>query len=264
MHRLLLLPLLVSLTACGGEEPAPVTPAKNAADGSAVQDASAETAGADVVSTQDAVSTEEAIEPDADGTEGPGSLRDRMKVTPPPEVVEDPFYSTAVTLEERMANVKRAIEKAGKTGDVKIDIHDLGGWEFDERKEQPFPDYVLALEGRTIVVRGFMMPDIDFEHISRFHLVRSLWGCCFGAPPRINEIVRVVLADKDGMDYTYNTLEIRGTFRTAFEMVDGMIEDVYRLQNATVKVRAYEDPQAPTDFDASTGFEGVIPGAEEY
>jgi len=231
---------------------------------SAEQNASTDSAEADTASMQDAVTAEETDESEADGTEGPGSLRDRAEVTPPPEVVEDPFYSTAVTLEERMANVKRALENAGKIGDVKIDIHDLGGWEFDERKEQPFPEFVRALEGRTIVVRGFMMPDIDFEHIQKFHLVRSLWGCCFGAPPRINEIVRVVLADEDGMDYTYNTLEIRGTFHTAFEMVDGMIEDVYRLQNATVKVRAYEDPQAPTDFDATTGFEGVIPGAEEY
>lgn len=263
MHRLLLLPLLVSLTACGGEEPPSVAPEEG---GSAEQDASAETVAADAVAMQDAATAEEATAPDADadGTEGPGSLRDRITVTPPPEVVENPFYSTAVTLEERKANVKRALEQAGKTGDVKIDIHDLGGWEFDERKEQPFPEFVLALEGRTIVVRGFMMPDIDFEHIRKFHLVRSLWGCCFGAPPRINEILRVVLADEGGMDYTYNTLEIRGTFHTAFEMVDGMIEDVYRLQDATVKVRAYEDPQAPTDFDATTGFEGVIPGAEEY
>lgn len=201
-------------------------------------------------------------EPD---TAGGGSLRDRVEVTPAPPQIDDPFYSTAVTLEERMANVEKALEVAGKDGPVKIDIHDLGGWEFDERKEQPFPEYVRKLEGRTVILRGFMMPDIDFEHIRSFHLVRSLWGCCFGAPPRINELVRVVLANEKGMDYTYNTLEISGVFRTKFEMIDGMIEDVYRIDNATYVERGYEDPQAPTDFDASTGFDGIAPsGASEY
>ena len=103
---------------------------------------------------------------------------------------------------------------------------------------------------------------LDFEHIRRFHLVRSLWGCCFGAPPGINEILRVHLADKDGMDYTYNTLEVSGTFHAVFEVVDGMIEDVYRLRDARFKELEYVDPGAPTDFDSDTGFQGVIPSSE--
>ena len=107
MNRLLLLPLLASLTACGGEEPAPEAGAAAGQGGAAEVSSDPTEAQIPVADT-----------PDDDGTEGPGSLRDRVTVTPPPEVEENPFYSTAVTLEERMANVKRALEQAGKTGDV--------------------------------------------------------------------------------------------------------------------------------------------------
>jgi len=146
-----------------------------------------------------------------------------------------------------------------------IDLHDLGGWILDEREKQPIPDYIMALDGKEFIMRGFMMPDIDFEHIQKFHLVRSLYSCCFGAPPQLNEIMRVTLADEDGMEYTYNTLEVRGTLHIEFEMIDGLVEDIFRLENCTYRILDFDDPGAPENFDASTGFDGVVPsGSQEY
>ncbi|MDP6964082.1 MAG: DUF3299 domain-containing protein [Planctomycetota bacterium] len=188
------------------------------------------------------------------------SLRDRMNVT---EVEPEPsFWSTAETLEERQQNIEELIAKNKPV--LVIDMHDLGGWEFDELLEDPFPEHVRALDGKEIVTRGFMMPDIDFEHIQKFHLVRSLYSCCFGAPPQLNEIIRVELADADGMDYTYNTIEVRGTLRVVFEMEDGLVEDLFRLDNATFRVLDFEDPGAPVDFDAETGFSDFIPEGAAY
>ncbi len=170
-------------------------------------------------------------------------------------------WSQAITPEERRASLERSM--AGGEEPFAIDIHDLGGWIVDENEEQPVPDYILDLEGKEFIMRGFMMPDIDFEHIRQFHLVRSLYSCCFGAPPRLNEIVRVSLADKDGMEYTYNTVEVRGRLQVVFEVVDGLVEDIFRLENATYRILEFDDPVAPQSFDASTGFEGVIPAAPE-
>ena len=269
------LSVLLLLAACGGKETEPESSGAGAGDGAAMAmamgaDGAPMAAGADNASAAAEPGTEPAAA-EADPAAGEieaapaASLRDRVTTTPPPPVEDNPYYSTAVTLEERMANVRKALDRAGKDGIVILDMHDLGGWEFDEREKQPFPEYVRELEGRTVVVRGFMMPDIDFEHIRSFHVVRSLWGCCFGAPPRINEILRVTLSDKDGMDYTYNTLEVQGVFHAVFEMEDGMVDDVYRLDNAVAKERDYEDPQAPENFDATTGFEGILPvGSSEY
>jgi hypothetical protein len=192
----------------------------------------------------------------------PKSLRDRITTTPAPEGAK-PTWSMATTPEERRENLGKAL--AAKSEPYVIDMHDLGGWELDEREENPIPEYILDLDGKEFVMRGFMMPDIDFEHIRSFHLVRSLFSCCFGAPPQINEIMRVTLADEDGMDYTYNTLEVRGRLSVTFEVVDGLVEDIFRLENVTYRILEFDDPDAPDSFDANTGFDSVIPSAaQEY
>lgn len=223
--------LLASMPGCSQEEAPPVD--KNQANGEAP---------AEVV----------------EGKEEEGSrLRDRMKVSKPAEE-KTPEWSTAVTVEERRANLAKALA-AGQEPYL-IDLHDLGGWEMDLSKEQPIPDYILALDGKEIIVRGFMMPDIDLDHIREFHFVRSLYSCCFGAPPQMNEIMRVTLADEGGMEYSYKTLEIRGRLRVKFEKVDGLVEDIFHMKDATYRAFSYfDDPDAPDSFDAARDLETLIP-----
>lgn len=253
------------LLACAKEEPEPVVDPETAIEGqedpatsTQAEEASAEVEGAEAEG-EGAEGAEDQVE--AEGTTGGSSLRDRISVTPaPPE--KPSRWSTAQTVEERRANLEKALA-TGKEP-YRIDIHDLGGWEVDDREEQPIPDYVMALDGKEVIVLGFMMPDIDFEHIRRFHLVRSLFSCCFGAPPQLNEIMRVTLADEDGMEYTYNTVEIRGRLNIEFEVIDGLVEDLFRLEDATYRILDdYDDPEAPESFDAPTGFDGVVPSAPQ-
>lgn len=192
-----------------------------------------------------------------------GGLRDSVVVEPAPPAPPVPSWSLATTYEERVANVQAAL--ASGPGPYALDIHDLGGWEFDERKKQPFPAHILALDGKEVILRGFMLPDVDFENLKKFHLVRSLWGCCFGAPPGPNEIVRVTLAG-DGVDYTYKTLEIRGTFHAVFEMTDGLLDDVYRVTATAVRELAVDDPLKPANATAEqkAKFQEFVPGQVEF
>lgn len=149
---------------------------------------------------------------------------------------------------------------AGTLADpVPIDIDFLGAWTFEE-KDQPFPQHVLDLDGKFVRITGFMLPDIDFENIKSFHLIRSLWGCCFGAPPRINEIVRVTISKGDGLDYTYNAVEAIGRLDVIYEVEDGIVEDLYRLEAASVEEIEFDDPEAPANFDPETDLEGYLPG----
>ncbi|KAA3611648.1 MAG: DUF3299 domain-containing protein [Planctomycetota bacterium] len=136
------------------------------------------------------------------------------------------------------------------TDPVPIDIDFLGSWTF-ERKENPFPPQVVALQDKVVRIRGFMLPDLGFEKIRTFHLVRSLWGCCFGAAPRINEILRIELPPALAMDYSYTTLEITGPLLVQYQEEDGLIDDLYILNALEVKELAYDDPEAPEDFDPS-------------
>ena len=156
--------------------------------------------------------------------------------------------------------VLAALQHAGTMEDpVPLDMDFLGAWELDETLDQPFPSHVLALEGRVVSIRGFMLPDVDFENIRKFHMVRSLWGCCFGSPPRMNEIVLVEVPGDEGLDYTYNTLEVTGPLSVVWEIEDGLVNDLYRLEALGVRELGFFDPGAPDDFDPSSGFEGILP-----
>lgn len=239
-HRVLecaALLLCFAAASCGGDEPAPI------ADPAA----------------QEPVAQEPAAEPKAEG----GRLRDAVKTEPAAEAPAPSGWSLAATYEERIANVKATL--ASGPGPYALDIHDLGGWEFDERKQQPFPEHILALDGKEVILRGFMLPDVDFENLKKFHLVRSLWGCCFGAPPGPNEIVRVTLTG-DGLDYTYKTLEVRGIFRAVFEMTDGLLDDAYRLEASAVRELGFDDPLAPSNVtpEQRAKFEEFVPGQVEF
>ncbi|MCP4093883.1 MAG: DUF3299 domain-containing protein [Planctomycetes bacterium] len=265
-YPLALAALLLSAPSCSDKEdptpdPQDVNVVTDETSGAAQDPVADSTSGANGPGENETPNEGNGEEDSSDDSSG-SSLRGRMEVSEAPPVDDQP-WSTAMTLEERIASLEKSMSTG--TEPYVVDMHDLGGWEFDEGKEQPFPDHVLALDGMTFTIRGFMMPDIDFENIRKFHLVRSLFSCCFGAPPQLNEILRVTLADEDGMEYTYNTVEVTGTLRVVFEMEDGLVEDLFRLENTTYRIIDFDDPEAPSDFDAATGFGDFIPqGPAEF
>ena len=151
-----------------------------------------------------------------------------------------------------------------KADPIPIDVDLLGAWEFRYDLDDPFPPFLHQFNGKVVKITGFMLPDIEFEEISQFHLVRSLWGCCFGAPPRVNEMVRAEVPAALRMDYTYNTLELIGTLEVVFAMEDGLIEDPYRLKVIALRELGFEDPLAPAEFDPDTDFGNLLPGSTEF
>ncbi len=190
------------------------------------------------------------------GEAGPGE-------GPPSPAAGAEAQETAAPAEDRSGWVEGVDGElhAGTLDDpIPIDIDFLGAWPF-EMREDPFPEHVKAIDGRIVRIQGFMLPDVDFQHIREWHLVRSLWGCCFGAPPRINEIV-LVRVPGEGMDYTYNTLEVVGRMDVVYEVEDGIVLDLYRIDAERIRELGFEDPDAPLDFDPATGFtEGFLPSS---
>jgi len=180
------------------------------------------------------------------------------------EIATDDLAS-AIEPTQYVAEIREALSHHGTREDpIPITTDFMGGWTFDEMKEQPFPEHVTAINGKYVVVKGFMLPDIDFEGITEFHLVRSLWGCCFGAPPRVNELIRINTPDAEGLRYTYNTLEIIGRIEVLFETEDGLIEDLYRLSAESILEGDFDDPLAPANFNPATDddLQGFLPEME--
>ena len=91
------------------------------------------------------------------------------------------------------------------------------------------PKRVKELSGKKVLMTGFMLPIDEVKDIKEFLLVESLWSCCYGQPPDIHGIVRVVMPPKKTTDYFFDPLKVIGTFKVEATMMDGYCVDIYQL-----------------------------------
>jgi hypothetical protein len=61
----------------------------------------------------------------------------------------------------------------------------------DENYEPIYPEGLEALDGQTVVVRGFMTPYDDLQDLRLFMILGFPTGCNFCAPPSVNQVVFV-------------------------------------------------------------------------
>lgn len=259
MKNAFVLVLLVPLLgACGDPEPAPVESGLGASVGT-------EQPGLEASANSE---NEADVEVNVGGGEEQVVAKDDVdNGHPHPEwetiEIDPALVVAAIDPEEYVANIREALKHHGTYEDpIPIDTDFLGAWEFDEMQANPFPPHVRAVNGKYVTVKGFMLPDVDFEGITSFHLVRSLWGCCFGAPPRLNELLTVTTPDEVGLRYTYNTLEIIGKLEVVFETEDGLINDLYRLKSDSIVEGEYDDPLAPEGASPEQDMKGFLPEME--
>lgn len=102
------------------------------------------------------------------------------------------------------------------------------------------PDAIKALEGTTVVVRGFLLPIVEFDDIREFCLVPNHMSCCFGMPAGIQSMVHVTLRRGErGLPNTTEPLEVKGVFRAVETKDDGILLSIYRLDDATARIIGY-------------------------
>ncbi|MFM9058151.1 MAG: hypothetical protein ACKOSQ_03310 [Planctomycetaceae bacterium] len=75
------------------------------------------------------------------------------------------------------------------------------------------PVTATALDGRDVLLKGYMYPGSRQEGIVQFLLVRDQGDCCFGGNPKVTDRVNVLLADPRGIDFTPRLVKIAGRFR---------------------------------------------------
>lgn len=96
-----------------------------------------------------------------------------------------------------------------------------------------FPDRIQALDGAEVVVPGYMLPyDLDGQHrVVNFFLIRSTMTCCFGRPPRLNEVVRCETAPGVPAEFMNNVpLRVYGKLLVG-EVFNGRnVQALYRLK----------------------------------
>lgn len=101
--------------------------------------------------------------------------------------------------------------------------------------DQPegIPAAALALDGREVLLKGYMYPGDRPHGVVQFLLVRDQGDCCFGGNPTITDRVLVQLADQRGIDFTSRLVKIAGRFRVRLVGASGPGGGVmYHLEDA--------------------------------
>ncbi len=104
----------------------------------------------------------------------------------------------------------------------------LGSFEYTEG--MTLPEEVRKLHGRKVAVAGYMFTLDEIENIKHFLIVESLWSCCFGVPPNVNQVLEITISGRRGVEYSSLPVMLLGTIEVGEKMEDGFVTSLYRLK----------------------------------
>lgn len=127
--------------------------------------------------------------------------------------------------------------RPGETQEVTFDTIKL-----PLEKDQPFKrelltPQVLALDGKPIRIRGYILPSFQQTGITQFVLVRDNLQCCFGPGAALHDCIIVEMKPGKSADYTVRPVSVEGKFTLA-ELVspdDGKHLAIYHLDGEKVQ-----------------------------
>lgn len=99
------------------------------------------------------------------------------------------------------------------------------------------PKDICALDQRNVSVEGFMMP-VQFENgkTAEFILVQAPFGCCFGTPPQIHELIKVRVKPP-GVRPIDGPARARGVMHVGVERQNGYLACIYRLDAESIAAK---------------------------
>ena len=105
----------------------------------------------------------------------------------------------------------------------------------DAEVNAKIPAAIRAMDGRTILVNGYMTP-LDYEggKTKLFILSRNPSGCCFGDMPLIHEMIEVRMKGAGVSAYGYLPVQVRGVLRVGAKRNGEMLACIYRIDAETV------------------------------
>jgi hypothetical protein len=93
------------------------------------------------------------------------------------------------------------------------------------------PAQVMALDGKKVVVSGYMLPTkIDKGFVTEFLLVSSPMLCCYGATPQVNEFVVVKMSGPGVKPVMDTPVQFLGKLAVKEMYEDGFLTNIYSLQ----------------------------------
>lgn len=152
----------------------------------------------------------------------------------------DPADLAAMRGAEAMLEAERKLAEQIKSGKITgldkiLPFDELTSWQYEDGLKG-MPKRLRDVSGKKVLMTGFMLPIDEVQNIKEFLLVQSLWSCCYGQPPDIHGIVRVVMPKGKTTDYFFDPLKIIGTFKVEATVMDGYCVDIYQLHVDSIEV----------------------------
>lgn len=120
-----------------------------------------------------------------------------------------------------------------------LSFETLTAYEYKQGLEG-LPDSIKALDGKTVTMRGFLLPLYEFDDIHEFVLVANHMSCCFGIPSGINGQIYVKLKGPGrGLPNTNEPIEVKGTFHAKERVEQGYVLSIYEVVDATGRIKGY-------------------------
>ncbi len=123
-----------------------------------------------------------------------------------------------------------------KTADISFD--DL---KFEMLKTEPFArsmitDKINALDGRSVRIRGYILPSFQQTGLTQFVLVRDNLSCCFGPGAALYDCIVVDMQSGKSTDFSISPVTVEGTFSVR-ELLDpdGKALAIYHLDGESVR-----------------------------
>lgn len=171
-----------------------------------------------------------------------GKGRSAPKVSALNEVQRRAIAAVASRLAKRLVNNEGDGEaKPGNIEDLKVPIPTgysrvhwqvLGGFRYSVH--EPLPAEVTRWDAKQVALVGYMLPVAQTRGAKSFLLVESLWGCCFGAVPDMNQVIDVHVSGSEGVDYRSDPVMVSGVLEVGEKLEEGAVVSVFRLQRASV------------------------------
>jgi hypothetical protein len=100
---------------------------------------------------------------------------------------------------------------------------------------QKMPVWLKGLNGKQVIIRGFMKPDYVETGIKRFLMVRDTGLCCFGPVTRVYDMIEVALKPGTATDYIeLKPFDVMGTMRIEMKAEDDLVYGLYYLDDAKI------------------------------
>lgn len=106
-----------------------------------------------------------------------------------------------------------------------------------DEADKLIPPEVKIFDNKKVALTGYMIPvTTEGNNTTEFLLVRIPCSCCFGNPPKLNEVAMVKVPGKGVKEEMVKPVTVKGTLHVGTIRDDGVVTGLYRMDGDALVV----------------------------